>query len=66
MVLIQQLESNVLTPRILGESLDLPPLTIILALILGGEFFGILGMFMAAPVAAIIKAVGKRIIAQLV
>lgn len=65
-VLIQQLESNVLTPRILGESLDLPPLTIILALILGGEFFGILGMFMAAPVAAIIKAVGKRIIAQLV
>ena len=38
----------------------------ILALILGGEFFGILGMFMAAPVAAIIKAVGKRIIAQLV
>ena len=65
-VLIQQLESDVLTPRILGESLDLPPMTIILALIVGGEFFGILGMFLAAPGAAILKAVAKRIMARLV
>lgn len=65
-VLIQQLESNVLTPRILGESLDLPPLTIILALIVGGEFFGILGMFLAAPVAAILKVAARRVLARMV
>jgi len=64
-VIIQQIESNIITPKILSHSLGLSPLMIILSLIIGGEYFGVLGMFLAAPAAAIVQILGKRIIAKL-
>jgi predicted PurR-regulated permease PerM len=64
--LIQQLEGDVLTPRILGASLGLPPLAIILSLLAAGRFFGLFGMFLAAPMAATIKVIFKRLLARLV
>lgn len=65
-VMIQQIESNILTPKILSHSLGLSPMVIILALIIGGEYFGILGMFLAAPAAAILQILGRSILAKLV
>lgn len=50
--LIQQLESCVICPRILGESTGMHPLSVIFFLLLGGELFGILGLLLALPVAA--------------
>ena len=50
-------ESKIVTPMILGHRLHLHPVVIILALLLGGEFFGLLGMFLAAPVTALIRTV---------
>jgi predicted PurR-regulated permease PerM len=64
--LIQQLEGDVLTPRILGASLGLPPLAIILSLLAAGKFFGVFGMFLAAPMAAVIKVIVRRVMARLV
>ncbi len=57
MFFIQQLESNVLTPKILGNSVGLHPLFIIFALLAGGELYGILGMLFAVPVAAVLKVI---------
>ena len=50
----QFLEGNVITPKIMGQSVGLHPLWILFALLAGGSLFGILGMFLAVPVAAII------------
>lgn len=58
MLLIQQLENNFLVPRVVGEALNLKPLTVIIAVIMGGAVAGILGIILAAPIAAAIKLVG--------
>jgi predicted PurR-regulated permease PerM len=50
------LESKLLMPAILGRQLDLHPVLIIVALLVGAEMGGLLGMFLAAPVLAAVKA----------
>lgn len=55
--LVQQLESGVISPQIMGHSIGLPPLVIIIALLAGGQFGGIVGMIFAVPVAAILKVI---------
>jgi len=54
-------ESKVLMPAILGQQLDLHPALIIVALLIGAEMGGLLGVFLAAPVLAAVKVlVGRR------
>lgn len=48
-------EGSVLTPRIVGRKVGLGPLTLIVALLVGGELLGFVGMLLAVPVAAIAK-----------
>lgn len=55
--LMHLLESKALTPFILGKGLNLHPIMVIVALLIGGEFFGLLGMFLAAPVTALLRTV---------
>jgi len=50
---VQSLEGYVLTPRILGGSLGMHPVTVILALLIGGDLLGFLGLMVAVPLAAI-------------
>lgn len=61
-VIIQQLECNIIEPKIIGNSVGLHPIIIILSLIISGSYFGILGMLFAIPVTLIIKIVFKFII----
>jgi predicted PurR-regulated permease PerM len=58
MFVIQQVENNILVPRIVGEALDLHPLLVIISVFMGGSLAGILGAILAAPVAATLKLVG--------
>ncbi|HLV03496.1 AI-2E family transporter [uncultured Georgenia sp.] len=53
-VLVQQLEGNVLEPYIQARIISLHPLVIILAVTTGGILMGILGAFLAVPVAAVV------------
>ena len=55
--LMHFLESKVLLPRVIGHEVDLHPVTVIIALLFGMEFFGLLGVFLAVPLAAILKIV---------
>ena len=50
----QIIEGNILSPKLLGDSVGLHPLWILFALMAGGSLFGILGMLLAVPVAAVI------------
>jgi predicted PurR-regulated permease PerM len=57
--LAQPLEDYVLTPRIIGESLDLHPMLILIALLIAGSLFGVLGLVLAIPVVGVAKVMLK-------
>ncbi|MCX8052173.1 MAG: AI-2E family transporter [Armatimonadetes bacterium] len=50
-------ESKFVMPKLIGRRLHLHPATVIIVLLLGAEFLGIIGMFLAAPVAAIVREI---------
>lgn len=58
-IVIQQVEGNVLQPLVMGRVLRLHPVVIILALTAGATLAGIIGAFLAVPVAAVGVAAGK-------
>jgi predicted PurR-regulated permease PerM len=53
--LLHLVESKIIMPRFLGHALNLHAVVIIIVLLIGGEFFGLMGMFLAAPVAALAR-----------
>lgn len=53
--LLHLFESKVLMPKIIGYHMQLHPAIIIIVLLIGSEFFGLIGMFLAAPFAALVK-----------
>jgi predicted PurR-regulated permease PerM len=57
LLVFQQLDGNFIEPRIMKSSLKISPILVILAVVVGGAYFGIIGMFLAVPIAAIIKQV---------
>jgi predicted PurR-regulated permease PerM len=54
-VAVQSFEGFLLTPRIVGESVGLHPGVVIVALLIGGDLFGFLGLLVAVPAAAVVK-----------
>lgn len=54
-VTAQLLESYVLTPRIVGEKVGLSPVATLIALLVGGEAFGLMGIIIAVPIAGALK-----------
>ena len=56
-IILQQIDANIINPKIVGNSLKISPLLIIFAVTVGGAYFGFLGMFLAVPVAAVLKIV---------
>ena len=54
-IILQQIDANIINPRIVGKSLKISPLLVLFAVTFGGAYFGILGMFLAVPVIAVIK-----------
>jgi len=54
-VVMHFVESKLILPKLIGHRLHLHPAIVIIALLIGAEFLGIVGMFIAAPVAAIVR-----------
>ena len=55
LVAVQQIDGTLISPRIVGSSVGLHPVFVMLAMIIGGSYLGLLGMLIAVPIAAIIK-----------
>lgn len=55
LLLVQQLDSIIIAPKVVGESVGLHPVFVIVSIIIGGAYFGLLGMLLAVPTAGIIK-----------
>jgi predicted PurR-regulated permease PerM len=60
-VVYQQLENHLLQPLIFARTVQLNPLTVLLAILIGVELAGILGALLAIPVAGIIQIVARDI-----
>jgi predicted PurR-regulated permease PerM len=56
-VVIQQIEGNVLVPRIMSRTVGVSPLTVILGILIGSILYGAAGAFLAVPVAAAIQVI---------
>lgn len=54
-IILQQIDANIINPKIIGESLKISPLLVILAVTIGGAYSGVMGMFLAVPIAAVLK-----------
>lgn len=65
-VIIQQVEGNIISPRIIGERVGLNPLLVIFVLLAGGSLFGFWGMLLAVPVTASLKIVFSHFFRHLV
>jgi predicted PurR-regulated permease PerM len=61
-VLYQQLENHILQPVIYGRTVQLSPLTVLVAILIGAELVGILGALAAIPVAGIIQAIFREVL----
>ena len=53
--IVQALEGFVIAPRVMGKTVGIPDMWILIALFVGGEIFGFLGVLLAVPTAAVIK-----------
>jgi predicted PurR-regulated permease PerM len=49
------IESKLIMPKVIGLESALHPVVVIVAILIGGEFLGITGMFVAVPIAAVVR-----------
>ncbi|EPR13004.1 AI-2E family transporter [Ruminiclostridium papyrosolvens] len=61
-IVVQQIDNAFISPKIIEGKLGLHPVTTIIAVLVGGEFFGIIGMLIGVPVAAMLKVILKKAI----
>ncbi|MGN0660382.1 MAG: AI-2E family transporter [Oscillospiraceae bacterium] len=59
MIVLQQIDGNLIFPKLQGDLTGLSPLWALLAITIGGEFFGIVGMLVSVPVFAVIYLIAK-------
>lgn len=54
-LVLQQVDGNIIGPKVMGDQVGLSPLWIISSVLIGGSLFGVLGVFLSVPIAAVIK-----------
>lgn len=54
-IILQQIDAHIINPKIIGQSLKISPLLVIFAIMVGGAYFGILGMFLSVPAIAVVR-----------
>ena len=59
-IVLQQLEGNLIYPRVVGKSVGLPGIWVLAAVTIGGGLFGVLGMLFSVPVCSVMYAIFSR------
>ena len=60
LAILQQIEGNVIYPRVVGTSIGLPGIWVLTAVTVGGGLFGLLGVLLSVPVASVLYALLKK------
>ena len=55
LIVLQQIDANILNPKIIKDALEISRILIIFAITVGGAYFGVVGMFLGVPVISVIK-----------
>lgn len=63
-IILQQIDANIINPRITGTSLNISPILVIFSVTLFGAYFGIIGMFLAVPIVTVIKLIIEDFIVE--
>ena len=63
--LIQQLENNILVPRIVGSAVNLHPFFVLIGIVVGAQVYGVLGALLAAPILATLRILAHYVHARL-
>ncbi|MBM6860610.1 AI-2E family transporter, partial [Clostridium saudiense] len=61
-IVLQQIEGNLIYPKVVGSSVGLPPIWVMLAMLIGGNTFGLLGMLLGIPTFSVIYKVSREYI----
>jgi len=64
-LIVQQVENNLLVPKIQGDAIELHPAIVIAAIVIGGSLAGLLGAILALPVTAAMRDVGRYLFRRL-
>jgi len=60
-IIVQQIDNNIVTPKLVGQSVGMHPIAVMIALLIGANLMGPVGMLMAVPAAGTIKVITKEI-----
>lgn len=60
-VVIQQIENHLIVPKIMGQSIDLHPILVVVSLLVGASLYGVVGMMVAVPVAALLQVITRHL-----
>lgn len=60
-IIVQQIDNNFVTPKLVGKSVGMHPLAVIIALLIGASLMGPVGMLVAVPAAGTIKVISKEV-----
>ena len=63
-IVLQQLDGMFIYPRVVGNSVELPPLWVFFAVTIGGALFGFIGTFLGVPILAVIYQLVKANVAK--
>jgi predicted PurR-regulated permease PerM len=61
-IIVQQIDNNLITPILVGESVGLHPMLVMMSLFIGGIVLGPLGMLFAIPAAGIMKVIAREVV----
>ncbi len=61
-LIMQQVDGNILNPRIVGSNVGLPPLWVVFAILLFGGLMGIVGMLIGVPLFAVLFTIARRVV----
>ena len=61
-LILQQIESNLIYPKIVGESVGLPGILVLASVTISGAFFGMFGIFISVPVCSVLYTLFKQIV----
>ncbi len=53
-LILQQIENNLIYPRVVGSSIGMPGMWVLFAVVIGGEIFGVAGMFLMIPLTSVV------------
>lgn len=56
-IILQQIDANIINPKIVGNTLKINPLLVMFAITVGGAYFGMIGLFLAVPISAVLKII---------